>query len=167
MIYFKISSIIEDSDNKDLHSIISTAKTSLIVKIGYTDDNPDIARNRDFSYRTENPSIIHYKYILGGTRDDESLIHQHLKDYLYSGREWFRLTPEVIDFIEKVNTIGDIRELLNITPSKILLSKMNYKYVGNRYKDKSQVLKFLVPAILETIYPNINTTMNFQVYEET
>lgn len=53
MIYFKISSVIEDSDNTNLSSIISTAKTNLVVKIGYTDDKEDISKNRDCAYRTE------------------------------------------------------------------------------------------------------------------
>lgn len=148
MIYFKVSSIIVDSNNESLSTIISTAKLKLVVKIGYTDDNDEIAKKRDASYKTENPSIIHYKYILEGTREDEFLIHEHLKNYLYAGREWFRLTSEVIEFIEEVNTIEDVREKVKNIKDGIEIKK--------DYQEKSKVLYPLIPAILSVTVDNLD-----------
>lgn len=143
MIYFKISSIIEDSENTNLSSIISSAKLKLVVKIGYTDDNDETAKKRDSIYRTENPSIIHYKYILGGDKEDEQYIHKYLKDYLYAEREWFRLTPEVVEFIESVNTVEDIREKVKGIGYNIELKR--------NYTNKSKVLNLLIPSILKVL----------------
>ena len=143
MIYIKISSAInsEVNSNNIIQSLDRLEYIS-IVKIGYTDNNPDIAKSRDNTYKTENPSIIHYKYITGGTREDETLIHLFLKDYLYAGREWFRLTPEVVEFIEKINTIEDIREAIRDIKSSLEINK--------NYKEKSEVLYKLIPAIISS-----------------
>jgi hypothetical protein len=68
MIYIKISSIIiSELDLDDINNI----KYSTIVKIGYSEDDTTII-NRNNSYRTENPGIIDYKYIQGGTKEDEN-----------------------------------------------------------------------------------------------
>lgn len=144
MIYFKISCAIDsDVNSSNIIQSLDSLHYISIVKIGYTDDNPEVAKNRDMSYRTENPSIIHYKYILGGTREDESLIHLFLKDYLYAGREWFKLTPEVIEFIENVETIEDVREAICDVKSSLEINK--------NYKEKSEVLYKLIPAIIPSL----------------
>ena len=116
MIYFKISKAIDPPENLDMDNVLESLDSIdhfFVVKIGYTDDDTEIARRRDLVYRTENPGILHYKYLLGGTKDDEGLIHKYLKEYLYAGREWFKLTPEVIKFISSINTIIDLRKELN------------------------------------------------------
>lgn len=161
MIYFKISNAIADPENLDIDNILNSLNSIeqiLVVKIGYTDDDLKIAKKRDSVYKTENPGIIHYKYILGGTREDERLIHKYLKEHLYAGREWFRLTPEVINFVESINTLDDLRTELSDLRDSI--------EIANDYKEKSQVLNKLIPAILAACYSDLEGLDYYNKYYE-
>jgi hypothetical protein len=140
MIYFKISSFIEKcNDLTSIDSILGTSNVILALKIGYTDDDLVISTNRDIAYKTENPSIINYKYIPGATKRDEAFIHSLLDDYRISGREWYKISPEIIKLVDTINTLEDIRMLE--------CSIRTYKLTRIDYIKKSRTLNILVPII--------------------
>ena len=51
------------------------------MKIGYTGDDDTVAGNRDQTYRTENPNIIHYKLIKGLSKIEETKQTEETKEY--------------------------------------------------------------------------------------
>lgn len=49
-------------------------------------------------------------FIEGGTETHEKRLHYKFRDYLYTGREWFRWSQEIIDFFDSA-TLKDLENL--------------------------------------------------------
>ena len=80
-----------------------------ILKIGYTKD--DGKKSRFDCYITENPTCKILYLIPNGTEQDEKNLHNHFKDYLRYGNEWFSYEQEIIDFFETHTTKESLEEL--------------------------------------------------------
>lgn len=148
MIYFKITRIFKNDINGSLKgtredlSIIENQEMITVVKIGYCSDKDKQQYNRELSYRTENPNIIHYKSIPGGDLIDENKLHIKFKDKRIKGKEWFILDNELLEFIINLNSLEDIRqETKDIQGSSVKSKKYDYA---------------IIRSIISVQYPDLN-----------
>lgn len=81
-----------------------------LIKIGYT-NNWD---KRFLQYKLHNPTIKILYEIEDGDEEDEKELHYYFSDYKLKeyGREWFNYDEEIIEFFDKSENIGDIRDEL-------------------------------------------------------
>lgn len=79
-----------------------------LLKIGYCDDSRKEVRLS--SYKTENPLMTPIYFIEGGTETHEKRLHYKFRDYLFTGREWFIYSQEIIDFFSTA-TLEDFNNL--------------------------------------------------------
>ncbi len=103
MIYLIRSSSFKDKDDRKCN------EHEVILKIGYTKDNSK--KSRFDVYITENPTCQVLYLIPGGTEQDEKNLHNHFKEYLRYGQEWFSEVPEILNFFETHTTKESLQEL--------------------------------------------------------
>ena len=81
-----------------------------LLKIGYTEDS--ISERRFVLYRLHNPTCQVLYTIPEATEEHEKKLHYRFKDLLYEdyGREWFKYSDEIIDYI-KSTTLEELDKL--------------------------------------------------------
>lgn len=103
MVYLiKSSAFKEDEDGGDVEYFF-------LLKIGYTNDSGK--EKRFFSYKHHNPSSKVIYEIPEATEDHEKKIQYKFRDLLYSGKEWFKYSEDIIDFFKNIKSLEDLDKL--------------------------------------------------------
>lgn len=80
-----------------------------LLKLGYTkDENKD---TRYSQYRMHNPLFRILYEIPGGLEEHEKALHYRFSKYLYTGREWFSYSDEIIDYFRTHTTLDSLGDL--------------------------------------------------------
>ena len=77
-----------------------------ILKIGYAE-----TKRRFFQYLTENPTFRILYVIPDGDKQDEKNLHNHFKEYLVYGREWYSKEKDILDYFATHKTKKSLEDL--------------------------------------------------------
>lgn len=100
-----------------------TMEFSIILKIGYTEDN-NLSKRMNM-YSGHNRSFRLIKTIQEGNEEHESKLLYKFRKYKKSGREWFEDVPEIREFFKNC-TLEDIDKIK--LPKKENISKLEIRY---------------------------------------
>lgn len=90
--------------------MIYVAKTKNFVKIGYSTN----VKRRINQLQSANPEPVELVDSIPGTLELERSIHDKLSPYrCEGGNEWYRMTPEVVNFVNNIHGLGIMRLLEN------------------------------------------------------
>lgn len=144
MIYL-IESIGRDNNDDEVKTFL---------KIGYSEDK--VFKNRLNTYYLHNPHCRLLCTILGGTQEQEKLLHYKFKNYLAYRREWYiDNIGEIIDFFKTHSTIELLNEELGTSDPTYFIKDIS----GHLTKKFIKVRK-TVKKLINTFYAKQLTKEN-------
>lgn len=107
-----------------------------LLKIGYTKDS---SKDKRFTqYKLHNPCFKVLYEVPKATEDHEKRIQYKFRDLLYSGKEWFKYSEDIIDFFKNIKSLKDLDKIPRNTNDKRHL----------KYKNKvKEAIKYLTPDV--------------------
>ncbi len=110
------------------------------IKIGYTKRN---IRKRISALQTASPAPLTLLAGMPGGLDKEKILHAKFKKYRVHG-EWFKVVPEIIEYINNIPVIDDIN-LLNEISDEVIEEKLNESMLSDILEEVE--IKFIKYAI--------------------
>ena len=102
-----------------------------LLKIGYTRD--DIKDARYSQYKMHNPLFQVLYEISGGTEEQEKALHLKFSKYLYTGREWFEYSDEIVDYFRSHNTLDSLKDL---EVSEFISENLSIKFYCEKFLNR-------------------------------